>query len=62
MEIYRAIKDNEMLGTVYSKDFAMKRILKMTETEIQEQKEKIEQEKSDEPEQGQDDNDDQGGF
>jgi hypothetical protein len=62
MEIYRAVKDNEMLGTILSKDYVMKRILKMTEAEIQIEKEKIEQEKPDEPETDQGDDDDQGGF
>ena len=54
------MKDNEMIGNVYSKDWAMKHVLKMNDEEIQTQKAEIEQEKETEPEQGQ--GDDQGGF
>ena len=60
MEIFRNMKDNEMIGNVYSKDWAMKHVLKMNDEEIQTQKAEIEQEKQTEPEQGQ--GDDQGGF
>ena len=60
MEIFRNMKDNEMIGNVYSKDWAMKHVLKMNDEEIQMQKAEIEQEKETEPEQGQ--GDDQGGF
>ena len=60
MEIFRNMKDNEMIGNVYSKDWAMKHVLKMNDEEIQMQKAEIEQEKETEPEQSQ--GDDQGGF
>ena len=41
MEIYRSVKENGMMGDVYSKDYVMKRILKMTEGEMQDEAEKI---------------------
>ena len=44
MEIFRSIKESGMLGDVYSKDFVMKRILKMTDAEVEEEKEKIKDE------------------
>ena len=44
MEIYRSVKENGMLGDVYSKDYVMKRILKMTDAELEEQKDKIKSE------------------
>jgi hypothetical protein len=55
MEIFRNMKDNEILGNVYSKEWAMKHILKMNDEEIEEQKEKIENEKQEAPNQGDDD-------
>ena len=63
MEIFRNMKDNEMIGNVYSKDWAMKHVLKMNDEEISTQKAEIEAEGGGENEQGQDDQgDDQGGF
>ena len=59
MEIYRSMKDNEMIGNVYSKDWAMKNVLKMSDEEIEDMKTQIEKEKQDAPDQ---DGDDQGGF
>ena len=41
METYRNVKDSGMLGTVLSRDYMMKRILKFSEAEIIEQQEKI---------------------
>jgi len=41
METYRNVKDSGMLGTVLSRDYMMKRILKMSEAEVIEQQEKI---------------------
>jgi hypothetical protein len=55
MEIFRNMKDNEILGNVYSKEWAMKHVLKMNDEEIEEQQEKIENEKQEAPEQGDDD-------
>jgi gas vesicle protein len=49
------MKDNEILGNVYSKEWAMKHVLKMNDEEIEEQQEKIENEKQEAPEQGDDD-------
>ena len=46
MEIFRNMKDNEILGNVYSKEWAMKHVLKMNDEEIEEQKEKIEKKQS----------------
>jgi hypothetical protein len=59
MDIFRNMKDNEMIGNVYSKEWAMKNVLKMTDADIEEQQSQIENEKPSEPEQG---DDDQGGF
>ena len=61
MEIFRNMKDNEILGNVYSKEWAMKHVLKMNDEEIEEQKEKIENEKQEAPDQ-EGDEEDQGGF
>ena len=63
METYRNVKDSGMLGTVLSRDYMMKRILKMSEAEIIEQQEKI----ADEIKAGlykgpEEEGDDQGGF
>ena len=44
MDIYRNVKDSGMLGTVLSRDYLMKRILKMSEAEIIEQQQKIKDE------------------
>ena len=44
MEVYRTVKDSGMLGTVLSRDYMMKQILKMSEAEIIEQQEKIKNE------------------
>jgi hypothetical protein len=41
MATYRDVKDSGMLGTVLSRDYMMKRILKFSEAEIIEQQEKI---------------------
>ena len=41
METYRNVKESGMLGTVLSRDYMMKRILKMSEAEVIEQQEKI---------------------
>ena len=60
MEIFRNMKDSEILGNVYSKEWAMKHVLKMNDEEIEEQKEKIENEKQEAPNQG--DNDEGGQF
>ena len=60
MEIYRNMKDNEILGNVYSKEWAMKHVLKMNDEEIQEQKEQIENEKQEAPDQ-EGEGDDEGG-
>jgi len=63
MEIYRSVKENGMMGDLYSKDYVMKRILKMTDAEIEEEKEKIKGEISSgelpDPKEKQDDD---GGF
>ena len=63
METYRNVKDSGMLGTVLSRDYMMKQILKMSEAEIIEQQEKI----ADEIKAGlykgpEEEGDDQGGF
>ena len=56
MEIYRNLKDSEMIGNIYSKEWAMKNILKMTDIDIDEEKTKIEKEKEAEaPPEGEDD-------
>jgi hypothetical protein len=55
MEIYRSMKDNEMIGNVYSKEWAMKNVLKMTDEEIEELQKQIENEKQNAPDQGDDD-------
>ena len=55
MEIYRNMKDNEMIGNVYSKDWAMKNVLKMSDEEIEDMQKQIDQEKQDAPNQGGDD-------
>ena len=60
MEIYRNMKDNEMIGNVYSKDWAMKNVLKMTDEEIEELQKQIENEKQNAPDQ--DDGDEGGQF
>jgi len=44
MDIFRSVKESGMLGDVYSKDFVMKRILKMTDAEVEEEKDKIKDE------------------
>ena len=44
MDVYRTVKDSGMLGTVLSRDYMMKQILKMSEAEIIEQQEKIKNE------------------
>jgi hypothetical protein len=44
MEIYRNVKENGMMGDVYSKDYVMKRILKMTDAELEDEKDKIKSE------------------
>tara|TARA_B100000925_G_C21826441_1_gene395213 strand:- start:137 stop:748 length:612 start_codon:yes stop_codon:yes gene_type:complete len=63
MDIYRSVKENGMLGDVYSKDYVMKRILKMTDAELEEQKEKIKSEiESGELPDPNEKQDDQGGF
>jgi hypothetical protein len=58
MEIYRNLKDSEMIGNIYSKEWAMKNILKMTDIDIDEEKSKIEKEKEAEAPPEGDDNDD----
>ena len=56
MEIYRNLKDSELIGNVYSKEWAMKNVLKMTDIDIDEEKDKIEKEKEAEaPPEGEDD-------
>jgi len=55
MEIFRNMKDNEMIGNVYSKDWAMKNVLKMSDEEIEDMQKQIDQEKQDAPYQGGDD-------
>jgi hypothetical protein len=56
MEIYRNLKDSEMISNIYSKEWAMKNILKMTDIDIDEEKKKIEKEKEAEaPPEGEDD-------
>ena len=56
MEIYRNLKDSEMIGNIYSKEWAMKNILKMTDIDIDEEQTKIEKEKEAEaPPEGEDD-------
>ena len=56
MEIYRNLKDSELIGNVYSKEWAMKNVLKMTDIDIDEEKSKIEKEKEAEaPPEGEDD-------
>ena len=44
MEIYRAMKDNGMIGTVYSMDYVNKHILKLNDNEIERERETIQQE------------------
>ena len=44
MEVFRSVKESGMLGEIYSKDYVMKQILKMTDAEVEEQKEIIKQE------------------
>ena len=56
MEIYRNLKDSEMIGNNYSKEWAMKNVLKMTDIDIQDEKSKIEKEQEAEaPPEGEDD-------
>ncbi len=56
MEIYRNLKDSEMIGNIYSKEWAMKNVLKMTDIDIQDEKSKIEKEQEAEaPPEGEDD-------
>jgi len=56
MEIYRNLKDSEMIGNIYSKEWAMKNILKMTDIDIKDEQDKIEKEKAAEaPPEGEDD-------
>ena len=43
-EIYRAMKDNGMIGTVYSMDYVNKHILKLNDNEIERERETIQQE------------------
>ena len=62
METYRNVKDSGMLGTVLSRDYMMKRILKFSEAEIIEQQEKIADEIKAGLYKGPDDEQDQGGF
>jgi len=62
MEIYRTVKDSGMLGTVLSRDYMMKQILKMSEAEIIEQQEKIKNEIEAGLYKGPGDDEDQGGF
>jgi hypothetical protein len=57
MEIYRNMKDNEMIGNVYSKEWAMKNVLKMTDEEIEELQKQIENEKQSAPDQDGDEGD-----
>jgi hypothetical protein len=57
MEIYRNMKDNEMIGNVYSKEWAMKNVLKMTDEEIEELQRQIENEKQSAPDQDGDEGD-----
>ena len=63
MEVFRSVKESGMLGEIYSKDYVMKQILKMTDAEVEEQKEIIKQEIESgilpDPKQKQDDD---GGF
>jgi hypothetical protein len=50
------LKDSELIGNVYSKEWAMKNVLKMTDIDIDEEKDKIEKEKEAEaPPEGEDD-------
>ena len=44
MDVFRSVKESGMLGEIYSKDYVMKQILKMTDAEVEEQKEKIKDE------------------
>ena len=44
MEIYRNMKDAGMIGDVYSKDYVMKHVLKMSEPEVEKEREIIQQE------------------
>ena len=44
MEIFRAMKDNGMIGSVYSQDYVNKHILKMNDNEVAKQREIIQQE------------------
>jgi len=62
METYRNVKDSGMLGTVLSRDYMMKRILKMSEAEVIEQQEKIKTEIEAGLYKGPGDDEDQGGF
>ena len=60
MLVMADMKSNEMVGSYYSKDYVMKNILKMTDIQIIEEQEKIEQEKKDAEQSvdGEGDNDD----
>ena len=44
MAVFADMKSNEMVGTYYSEDYVMKRILKMSEEEIKLERKKIEKE------------------
>ena len=44
MEIFRSMKDNGMIGTVYSQDYVNKHVLKMNDNEVEKQREIIKQE------------------
>ena len=44
MEIFRAMKDNGMIGSVYSQDYVNKHVLKMNDNEVAKQREIIQQE------------------
>ena len=57
IQILAEMKNNEMVGTYFSQDFVMRHILKMSDSEMLEQQEKIaaeakaaEQQQEDEPE------------
>jgi len=60
MLVMADMKSNEMVGSYYSKDYVMKNILKMTDIQIIEEQEKIEQENKDAEQSvdGEGDNDD----
>ena len=62
MATYRDVKDSGMLGTVLSRDYMMKQILKFSEAEIIEQQEKIADEIKAGLYKGPGDDEDQGGF